>query len=636
MAALAYVAAAALGLAAGAAGLAGVFGHTWSARLPDLLPFGGLAFAMDRLSGLFVALVGAGTVPAAIYAVGYTRGHRSGAPAFLLFAAAMAVVPLAANALTFLLAWELMSLASYALVLHDRSARDSVRAAWVYLVMTHAGLVCLLTGMLLLGAWTGGHDMAGWRAAAPSLSPLARNVAFVLLAVGFAAKAGVIPFHVWLPLAHPAAPSHVSALMSGVMIKLGVYGLLRAGLDWLGTGPAWWGVAVLAAGSVSAIIGVLYALMEHDLKRLLAFHSIENVGIILIGLGAGMVFHVHGLPALAVLGVAAGLYHTVNHAAFKGLLFLAGGAVVQATGTRNMEAMGGLVKRMPWTAACFLLGSAAIAALPPLNGFVSEWLTFQALLQNLQLRHAGLNLAFAAGLASLALTSGLAMACFVKAFGITFLALPRSEGAAAARETGASMRAGMTLLALACIGLGLGPTLVLPALGGVAAGLTGTAGPPALDDRLTVHIAEGFASLSTPVVALALVAAAALPLGVLALGRPGRRRRLYETWGCGRMVQTARMEYTATAFANPFKRVFDFFYRPLKQLDIEAHPESRLFVARIVYDNPTRPLFEDWLYRPALDLLHRGARVVRTIQSGSANLYLLYILAALLLMLVLA
>jgi hydrogenase-4 component B len=301
-----------------------------------------------------------------------------------------------------------------------------------------------------------------------------------------------------------------------------------------------------------------------------------------------------------------------------------------------MEAMGGLVKRMPWTAACFLLGSAAIAALPPLNGFVSEWLTFQALLQNLQLRHAGLNLAFAAGLASLALTSGLAMACFVKAFGITFLALPRSEGAAAARETGASMRAGMTLLALACIGLGLGPTLVLPALGGVAAGLTGTAGPPALDDRLTVHIAEGFASLSTPVVALALVAAAALPLGVLALGRPGRRRRLYETWGCGRMVQTARMEYTATAFANPFKRVFDFFYRPLKQLDIEAHPESRLFVARIVYDNPTRPLFEDWLYRPALDLLHRGARVVRTIQSGSANLYLLYILAALLLMLVLA
>src|SRR5437667_301452 len=395
--------------------------------------------------------------------------------------------------------------------------------------MTHAGLACLLAGMLLMGAWTGSPRFAGWRVAAPALGAAARSVAFVLLAAGFAGKAGVIPLHVWLPLAHPAAPSHVSALMSGVMIKLGVYGLLRAGLDWLGVGPAWWGVAVLLAGTVSSVIGVLYALVDHDLKRLLAFSSIENVGIILIGAGAGMLYHGAGLEGLALLALAAALYHTLNHAAFKALLFLGAGAVVHATGTRNMEGMGGLIKRMPWTAACFLVGSAAIAALPPLNGFVSEWLTFVALLQNTRIAQPILNLTFTLGIAALAL----------------------------------------------------------------------------------------------PLIALRLAGAA-------------RGRRPYETWGCGRMLQTSRMEYTATAFADPFRRVFDFFYRPEKRLDIEFHPGARYFVQRIEYANPTRSIFDDWLYRPAIDALRVVARRARAIQSGSANVYLAYILAALIPLLVLA
>ncbi len=636
MAAVGYLLAAALGLGGAALGVAGALGHAWTVRLPALLPLGGLELTMDPLGGLFLALVGAAAVPASIYALGYARGDARGLLAYVLFLAAMGVVPLAANALTFLLAWELMSLASYALVLHDRRAHESVSAAWVYAVMTHAGLACLLAGMLLLGAWTGSFAFADWRAAAPGLAPAARNAAFLLLGLGFAAKAGIIPLHVWLPLAHPAAPSHVSALMSGVMIKLGVYGLLRAGLDWLGGGPPWWGVVVMLAGAVSAVVGVLYALVDHDLKRLLAFHSIENVGIILIGIGAGLVFRAAGLPDLAVLGLAAGLYHTLNHAAFKALLFLGAGAVLHATGTRNMEEMGGLVKRMPWTAAGFLVGSAAIAALPPLNGFVSEWLTFQALLQNLRLVHAGLNLVFAVGLAGLALTAGLALACFVKAFGITFLALPRSVAAAEAHEADGPMRAGMGLLALACAALGLGPSVVLPVLGRVAAPLARASVVPTFGDWLTLRISGDFASLSMPAVAAALAAAAALPLAVLTLAGAGRRRRGYETWGCGRLVQTARMEYTATAFANPFKRVFDFFYRPVKQLDIEVHPESRLFVERIAYENPTRSIFDDWLYRPVLDAIHRGARRMRAIQSGSANLYLMYILAALLVLLVLA
>jgi hydrogenase-4 component B len=384
------------------------------------------------------------------------------------------------------------------------------------------------------------------------------------------------------------------------------------------------------------VVGVLYARVEHDLKRLLAFHSIENVGIILIGLGAGMLFRLSDLPALALLGFAAALYHTMNHAAFKALLFLGAGAVLHATGTRNMEEMGGLIKRMPWTAACFLVGSAAISALPPLNGFVSEWLTFQALLQTLQIDRAELNLVFALGLAGLALTGGLAMACFVKAFGITFLALPRSDAAAQAHEAGRAMKVGMAVLALACVALGLAPTVVVPVLARIGAHVMGVSAPADVDDWLTLSVSGEFASLSTLTVAAALVAALVLPAAVLALAGVGRRQRRYETWGCGRLVQTPRMEYTATAFANPFKRIFDFFYRPVKQLDIEAHPESRLFVTRIEYANPTRSIFDDWLYRPALAVLHRGARRVRRLQSGSANLYLAYILAALLALLALA
>jgi len=301
-----------------------------------------------------------------------------------------------------------------------------------------------------------------------------------------------------------------------------------------------------------------------------------------------------------------------------------------------MEAMGGLIKRMPWTAACFLVGSAAIAALPPLNGFVSEWLTFLALFQNTRLDAVGQNLIFTLGIASLALTGGLAMACFVKAFGITFLALPRSDAAARAHEASPMMRLAMLALAAACVALGLGPTLVVPAFGSVAAALLRTAPQATGGDWLTLRVSGEFASLSTAAIAIALAASLLVPLVAFRILGASRQTRPYETWGCGRIVQTARMEYTATAFANPFKRVFDFFYRPTKRLDIEFHPESRFFVERIEYENPTRSIFDDWLYRPALDLLHAGARAVGTLQSGSANQYLAYILAALLLMLVFA
>ena len=638
MSAAVSLVAAAIGLVASAVGVSGMLGAAMTWRTPALLPLGGISLALDPLAGFFLALVGVAVILASLSVLGVPDRERGGRLAYLLFIGAMAVVPLAANALTFLIAWELMSLASYVLVVHDRRARESVRAAWVYAVVTHASLACLLIGMLLLAAWTGSFEVAAWRAAAASsaLAPAARNVAWTLLAVGFAAKAGVIPVHVWLPLAHPAAPTHVSALMSGVMIKLGVYGLVRVSFDWLGEGPDWWGAAILLAGAVSAVVGVLSAIVDRDLKRVLAFSSIENAGIILIGLGAGILYQAAGLPALAMLGLTAALYHTVNHAAFKMLLFFGAGAVVHATGTRDIEALGGLIKRMPWTAACFLVGSAAIAALPPLNGFVSEWLTFQALLQNLLIERPAVNLVFALGIAALALTAGLAVACFVRAFGITFLALPRSDAAAHAHETERPARLAMTALALVCMALGLGATAVGPAIARVAGAVVGTATPLALGDALTLRVSGDFASLSMPVLATALGLAFLATIGGLALAGGRGHARRYETWGCGRMLQTARMEYTATAFANPFKRVFAFFYRPVKQLEIAVHPGSRLFVQKIEYANPTRSLFDDWLYRPLLAAIHRGARVVRTVQSGSANLYLAYILLALLLMLVLA
>jgi hydrogenase-4 component B len=635
MAALLFGLAAAGGALASVVGVAGVLGAGGRFSLPWLVPLGGLELSLDPLGGLFLALVGAAAVPASIYAIGYAGGERRGVLAYLAFVSAMSLVPLAANVMTFVIAWELMSLSSYFLVLHDRDNPESVGAAWVYAVMSQAGLACLLAGMLLLAAATGSATFADWSSAAPDLTPGARVLPLLLLGLGFASKAGVIPLHVWLPRAHPAAPSHVSALMSGVMVKLGLYGLVRASLDWLAPTPTWWGAALLLAGAVSAVVGILYAVVERDLKRLLAFSSIENVGVILIGLGAGLVFRTVGLGGLAVLAIAAALYHAVNHAAFKSLLFLGAGAVVHATGTRNMNALGGLVTRMPWTAACFVFGAAAIAALPPLNGFVSEWLIFQALLQNVRMARLELNLTFTFGLAALALTSGLTLACFVKAAGITFLAVPRSDAAARAHEAPASMRAAMVLLAVACVFLGLGPTLVLPALAGLAGPLVGAELPP-IGDGLTVRISGEFAALSPVALTAVLVAALLAPLIALRLIGASRRTRWYETWACGRILQTARMEYTATAFSNPFKRVFDFFYRPEKRLDIEFHPDSRFFVERIEYANPTRPLFEEWLYQPVLAALSGVAAFARRLQSGSANAYLAYILATLLLLLVLA
>lgn len=622
-------------------GVAGLVGGTMELNIPDLLPVGGAAFGVDRLSAFFVLVIAVGAIPAALYAIGYTReyaGKHSLAGigfAFNIFIVAMILIPLARNVLTFLALWELMSLASYFLVITEHEREDTLSAGWVYFVMTHAGFAALFLGFLLLAQTTGSMHFAEWSAAAAHLGPDTRNLVFVLLGIGFGSKAGVIPLHIWLPRAHPAAPSHVSALMSGVMIKVGVYGLLRVAFDWLGAGPLWWGGMMLIVGAVSGVLGVLYALVDPDLKRLLAYSSVENIGIILLGAGAAMLFQATQLSGLSALALVATLYHTLNHAAFKSLLFMGAGAVLHATHTRNMEELGGLIKRMPQTAALFLVGSLAIAALPPFNGFISEWLTFQALLLSFQISAHTVNLIFALGVAALALTSGLAVACFVRAFGITFLALPRSDRAEHAREVEWTMRAAMALLALVCIVLGVAPSLVLTPLEAIVFELTGAHAD--MRFNLTAVVANGEFGWVAPLwIGLGLVMFfLAIPLALRLLGA-NQRQRFYETWGCGRALQTARFEYTATAFANPFKRVFTVLYRPIKDLDIEFHPESRYFVRTIEYYNEGRLIFEDAIYRPLLGVIETLARRARVLQSGNVHSYLVYILVALVALLIFA
>jgi hydrogenase-4 component B len=592
-----------------------------------------LGLRIDPLSAWFVLVLSVVALPVMLAGVAYTRAYdHHGGPRLAavtnLFLAAMLLVLLADGAYGFLLAWELMAVASYLLVVHEHGPPDVRRAGFVYLAMTHLGTAFLVVALLILRAGAGTWDFPGLRASATALDPRMRDVVFLLVLIGCGTKAGVIPLHVWLPRAHPVAPSHVSALMSGVMLKVGVYGLVRLIWDVLGGGPAWWGALVLALGLLSAVLGVLYALMEHDLKRLLAFHSIENVGIVLIGLGAGLVLGSLGQPAGAALALGAALFHALNHGLFKALLFLGAGAIQQATDTRDLEQLGGLIRRMPQTAVLFLVGSVAISALPPLNGFASEWLTFQALLA---VGRAGLETwpavgaAVAAGL--LGLTGALAAACFVKAFGVAFLALPRSQHAERAVEAPAAMRTGMAMLAAMCVVLGLAPGLATALLDAPARSLAGAAlpagGPPAL-------VAPTATLLPTVLLgALVTIAAAGILLVRLVGGRPPRH---VPTWACGYALQP-RMQYGSTAFTEPIRLFFRAIVRPERAIEAEYALEP-YFAVRLWTHALVSPVFEQRLYGPLARGLLRAASVARVLQSGSLRLYLAYILATLVVLLV--
>ncbi|MGE5359622.1 MAG: proton-conducting transporter membrane subunit [Bacteroidales bacterium] len=634
-------------LVLGIAVLTGAPRPTLSAPWFALAP---LSFGLDALGAFFLLVVGAVALASSLYGLGYTRTvhatplRLTGAGASLLLLT-LSLQVMADNAITFLLVWEGMSLAACLLVLAEPDQEGAVSAANWYLGVTHAGFIALVAMFLLLSGGQLGQPFAVLRLAA--IGAGTRHVVFALALFGFASKAGLIPLHVWLPRAHPVAPSHGSALMSGVVLKMGVYGFVRVVFDLLArtdasgalhVAPAW-GVTVLALGTLSALLGVLYALMQHDLKRLLAYHSIENVGIIFMGLGAALLFQAYGLPLLAGLALVAALFHTLNHACFKGLLFLGAGAVVQATGTRNIEEMGGLIKRMPVTSFTFLVGSMAISALPPLNGFASEWLLFQALLGGVNIPAPAVALIMPVAVGLLALTSGLAAACFVKAFGITFLAIPRSASAERAIEAPMSMRAAMLVLVLLCVGLGIGAFLVVSRLATIVAVLPGLGAAAGLAARSTFFFPSmpaGLGRMSPPAVALALLLLGALVPLVLRVLSPGLGLRRSDTWGCGRLGQTPRMQYTATSFAEPLRRVFVEVYRPSEDVNVDVHPESRYFIRGITYESEVRPWIERLVYAPSLALVRRVGQAVGGVQAGSVHLYLAYLCAALIALLLAA
>ena len=626
-----------------ALGLGGLFAaQPLTVSIPSNIPYLTFALRLDPLAAFFVLTISLVGLAASIYAYGYVReftGHVSvGLLGSLLngFLLSMTLVVMADNGFFFLIVWEVMSLISYVLVVTEHERPGVREAGLFYLIMTHAGTAFIILTFLLFAQETGSFSFEAFRHPDQRLPEGLRSIAFFTALIGFGAKAGIVPLHVWLPYAHPAAPSHISALMSGVMIKTAIYGLIRVYFDFFeGQFLWWWGFTVLSVGAFSALLGVMYALMEHDLKSLLAFSSVENVGIILLGIGAGMIFHTYGLDELAALGLLAGLYHTINHAAFKALLFLGAGSLLFATHTRNIEQYGGLLRRMPWTGLCFLIGAVSIAALPPTSGFVSEWLIFQSLFLSVQLPTLFLKLMLPIVAAILALTGALAVACFAKAFGLSFLAQPRSPQARHAVEVPVSMRIGMGFLAASCALLGLAPMLVVPLLDRVTAPFTGVTISDkvlALDGWVVAPVTVEFSSISMPVLAALLVGAGGLGLAIARLLGKGVPARYSRTWGCG-LPLTPRMEYTATAFVQPIKQVFETIYQPTVKLEREFLEQSKYFIRHQRFHSHIEPLFEKYVYQPVVTGLLAAAERLRVIQAGSLHLYLTYIFLTLVLLL---
>lgn len=624
----------------GVAGWALLGGATRDLHLAAATPFASLNFRLDPLGAFFLGVISLVALPISFYALGYLGDEPGGKTglgvAYNVCLAAMGLVVLADSLLAFLIAWEVMSLASFFLVIHDHRKRDVRRAGFIYLVMTHFGTGFILLAYLILFAGTGGTslDFAAFRAVGPGLGVWQHNAIFLLALVGFGTKAGLIPLHIWLPRAYPVAPSHASALMSGAMVKVALLGLLRVTWEFAGTGPAWWGEVLLAFGATSAVLGVLYALLERDLKRLLAYSSIENIGIIFLGLGAAFLLRSLGQTTAAALALLAVLAHVLNHGLFKSLLFLGAGAIQQATQTRDLERLGGLIRRLPWTAAAFLVGAAAIAAIVPLNGFQSEWLTMQALLQ-LGVAAPGPLVAVGAatGAGALALTGGLAAFTFVKAFAVAFLGVPRSAHAEMAHEVGPTMRAGMGLLALLCIVLGLVPAITLRLLAPVTQALIGVVAQPT---GLRLQPAPASGSIASgayaPLGILALVVVLA-GLGLLLARLLGgqARERIAPPWVCGVALEP-QMQYTATALTKALRIIFRTLVRPYRQTDPE-YTQSPYFIKAVRYTGRLVPIYEDYLYRPAVQTLLTGAKRLGALQNGQLRTYLAYLFVTLIVVL---
>ncbi|GAB2894247.1 hydrogenase 4 subunit B [Uliginosibacterium flavum] len=632
------------GILGGAAGIAAALpillgGATQLFAAAGPFPFAHFVLRLDPLAALMVFVISLLVLVCSLYSLAYVReyaGRGAWAMGFFMnvFVASMVALMVVDNAFYFLIFFEMMSLASYFLVIFDQD-KEAVSAGFLYFLIAHAGSVLIMAAFFLLYGRSGSLDFESFRALHLT-GPLA-SVVFLLAFFGFGAKAGMVPLHSWLPRAHPAAPSHASALMSGVMVKIGVFGIIKVGIDLLGANTSWWGMLVLAIGGISAVLGVLYALAEKDLKRLLAYSTVENVGIILMGVGAGMIGLATHNTALAVVGLLAGFYHLLNHAVFKGLLFLGAGSILYRTHTKDMDKLGGLATRMPWTAGAFLVGAMAISALPPLNGFVSEWFTYQALFSmgssgsDVAVRMAG-----PVGMVMLAITGALAAMCFVKAYGLSFSGLPRSEHADHAKEAPLPMVAAMALLALLIVALGVGAPLVAPVMAGVANSLINGVVPVVAQGVSVFPGNPQQALLSTPLLALLLLAIPVLPL-LLVAGLKGARlarRHGGDAWACG-YAQEQIMTASSHGFTQPMGVMFAPLYRLREILDPSRAAQRSL---QWTIDAATRlePVWDARVVNRIVDLVQWIGGKVQWLQHGDFRIYCLYVVVTLVVLLLIA
>jgi hydrogenase-4 component B len=594
---------------------------------------------VNPMSAVFVIALGLVAMAIGAY---MPRYHHPGAGTgiYLLayhgaLVASLAV--LAAGSITvFLVAWESMTLTSYLLILRRHRDPEVARGAFLFLALGELGFALIVGALVVLSAQAGSTSLATIAAHAPRLGAGWADAVFVMALVGFGFKAGLVPLHIWLPAAHPVAPSDGSGFLSGVVTKLGVYGFLLVTFQLLPTGPVWWGLLALGLGAVSSVLGVLYALMEHDWKRFLAYHTIENIGIIFIAVGASLTFFESRQPALGALLLIAGLYHVLNHATYKTLLFLEAGVIEHAVGLRDLDRLGGLARRMPRAAILTLLGTIGIAGLPPLNGFVSEWLVFEGLFQGFRIPSHLVGVFLVVAAAALALASGLAINAFAKAFGFSFLGMPRSSEAAAATEVGQPV-AGPALLAAACCFLAVGAPIVLTGLDRVAAATTGVNILSRLIvPGLTIIPAHtNFSAFSPTYLAVCLVAMLLIPALLVRSRTRWAPDRSVPVWAGGMLRFRPRMQYTATTHANPIRVTFERLYRPQVSLS-RASDDPAGRSGPVHYHFEVTPIFDRYLYQPAVRLVEWLARAAKPIQSGDVNQYLLYVFVAILLAYLLA
>ena len=649
-------------------------GHVFRSELWRVETLATLRVSIDPLSGLFLLVAAVVVLAGSVFSKGYLPrylGHHS-LKAFtawyLLLIASIVLILIADDALLFLLAWEAMSITSYLLVTFENERQESSRAAFLMLAMGEAGFVAVLVAFLLLAVAAGSLDFSALKAAAVNLAPATRWLIFLLTFFGFGVKAGLVPLNTWLPRAHPAAPANVSAILSAVILNLGVYGIVRLDLDLAPLNAIGAGVIVLVVGTISALVGILYATTENDLKAMLAHSSIENIGIVTAGLGAGLLFAAYGRSVLAGIAFIAAFYHMANHSAYKALLFLGAGTVDDRAGTRDLNRLGGLIRVLPWTAGAVLVGSLSIAALPPFNGFVSEWLTLQALLRSAELPSIPIKIVFALCGAGLALTAALAVTCFVKMFAMGFLGVSRSAGAANAVEAKAAAIVPMLFLAVLCLLLGVLPTYVIPALGKILQPWVGAGAealvppffvpahhdlPPAfvadfhdlgaqvgqhlLPGRGLVVLHRGGAdnpvvfAMSTSYMLLVLIGLLLITYVIIHLWLTRSRRvARRERWDGGVRRLLPEMTYTATGFSNPVRVIFDAIFRPTTVEDT-SQTVAEHFRMAIRRERQTIHIMDRLLLQPVKEWILKRARALATMHHGRINAYSAYVLIAVLL-----